>query len=77
MVVWRLPWPAIYCLYALLRAEFSGFYPYHFINLEQLGWLGLLKSVSALSLAFLLLGLVLVAYARVSTRFSRRTLRHG
>lgn len=63
-----LPWPAAYCVYALLRAEISGFYPYHFINLEQLGWLGLGKSVFGLSMAFLIIGLLLVTYGKLHRR---------
>ncbi|MEM7360167.1 MAG: Pr6Pr family membrane protein [Pseudomonadota bacterium] len=69
-----LPWPGAYCAYALLRAEYSGFYPYHFIDLEQLGWVGLGKSVFGLSLAFLFLGLLLVSYAKMHHRITRKAL---
>ncbi len=62
--LFSLIWPSAYCVYALVRAEYSNFYPYPFINLETLGWIGLLKSVGNLSLAFLVLALLTIAYAR-------------
>lgn len=60
-----LIWPGLYCAYALIRAEFSNFYPYPFIDLAMLGWGGLIKSVCNLSLAFLVLALITIAYARI------------
>lgn len=72
-VQWRdaffsLIWPGAYCIYALIRAEFSGFYPYSFIDLQKLGWGGLAQSVFFLSLAFFALALFTIAYARVAVR---------
>lgn len=60
--------PAIYCAYALARAEFSGFYPYPFIDLTKLGPAGLIKSISFISLAFLFLGLILVTISKIRNR---------
>ena len=61
-------WPMIYVLYALTRAQFSGFYPYPFLNLPELGWLGIAVSIAIVSFAFLVIGLILVATARVRCR---------
>ncbi len=76
-VQWRdaffsLIWPSAYCIYALIRAEFSGFYPYSFIDLQKLGWGGLAQSVFFLSLAFLVLALLSIAYARIVNRLSTK-----
>jgi len=57
-------WPLIYVSYALIRAEFTNFYPYPFLNLTTLGGLGLAKSVLGLSVVFIVLGLIAVAIAR-------------
>ncbi len=56
--LWALVWPLAYCAYALIRAEFSGFYPYPFIDLERLGFAGLVKSVGFISCIFLTISLV-------------------
>lgn len=61
-------WPLIYCVYALVRAHFSGFYPYPFLDLDTLGWGSLVKNILGLSTAFVVLGLTLVGAARI--RFS-------
>jgi hypothetical protein len=63
-LVW-LVWPFGYCIYALVRARFSGSYPYPFIDLPKLGWLGLAKSTASLAAAFYALGLVLVLLAKM------------
>ena len=73
VVQWRdaffsLIWPSAYCFYALIRAEFSGFYPYSFIDLQKLGWGGLAQSVFFLSLAFLALALLTIGYARIANK---------
>jgi len=78
-VQWRdaffsLIWPGAYCIYALVRAEFSGFYPYSFIDLEKLGWGGLAQSVFFLSLAFLALALLTIGYARIANNIETRRL---
>ena len=61
-------WPMIYVLYALSRAQFSGFYPYPFLNLPELGLSGLAVSIAVVGLAFLVIGVALVALARVRCR---------
>lgn len=76
-VEWRdaffsLIWPGAYTIYALIRAEFSGLYPYSFIDLQKLGWSGLGQSVFFLGLAFLVLALLSIAFARVARRFAEK-----
>ncbi len=57
-------WPAVYCIYILIRANFSGFYPYPFLNLPEIGWTGLMTSILGILLGFIAIGLLLTAVAR-------------
>lgn len=62
-----LPWliyPAIYCVYALIRGSFSGFYPYPFIDLDKLGLSRALVNIAGLTTAFFILSLIFVAIAK-------------
>ena len=52
-------WPLIYCAYILIRASFSGFYPYPFLNVPDIGWDGLAISVAGLVVAFVVVGLLM------------------
>jgi hypothetical protein len=58
-------WPCLYVFYALFRAQFTGFYPYPFLNLPELGWYKFLIHLAGVSIVFLLIGLVIVAVARL------------
>lgn len=60
-----LVWPMGYTGYALIRGQYSGFYPYPFIDLSALGLVQVLANVAGLAVAFTLLGLVLIGIARV------------
>ena len=60
-----LVWPLAYAAYALVRAEFSGFYPYPFLDLAKLGWGGLARSSAPLAVGFLALGLLLVGAGKL------------
>jgi len=61
-------WPLVYCVYALTRAEFSGFYPYPFLDLTKLSLGELATNIAALTAGFIVLGLVLVLLARLMRR---------
>ena len=56
-----LIYPGIYLAFALLRGEFTGFHPYHFINAVQLGYPRVLLNAAVLMLVFIASGLVIVA----------------
>jgi hypothetical protein len=64
-------WPVIYCAYVLVRAVYSGFYPYPFLNLPELGWNGLAINIIGLLIAFVIVGLALVGLGKV---FGRQTI---
>ncbi|MEM7778707.1 MAG: Pr6Pr family membrane protein [Pseudomonadota bacterium] len=68
IITWTA-WPLMYCVYILFRASFSGFYPYPFLNLPELGVSGLVTSTAVLSLAFIVMGFGLLGLSRmVGTR---------
>jgi len=59
-----LAYPLAYLIYALLRGVISGFYPYPFIDVHILGYPRVFLNAAVLTLVFLGLGLVAVAWGR-------------
>jgi hypothetical protein len=58
-----LPWlifPAVYLVYSLLRGEATGWYPYYFINANQLGYAEIVVNALMVLAAFVIIGLVLI-----------------
>ncbi len=66
-----LIYPAAYLVYALLIGSFSGFYTYPFINVTELGYPRVLLNALALTIVFLLTGLLLVTIDRTLARRMR------
>jgi len=71
IVRWRVAlvgmiWPLVYSGYAIIRAEFTNFYPYPFLNLENLGWSKLVQNIVMLTLAFAVIGFFLALISRVN-----------
>jgi|GEM_PF-594435 len=71
VIQWRVAllgiiWPLVYSGYALIRAEFTNFYPYPFLNLENLGWSKLVQNIAMLTLTFFIIGLFLSLISRMS-----------
>ena len=58
-IAWGVP-PLVYLPYALLRGEMDGRFPYFFIDLARLGWLPTLRNAALLTLAFMLVGALMV-----------------
>lgn len=69
--VWII-WPLVYCGYILVRASSSGFYPYPFLNLPELGIVGLSQSIALLCLAFIVIGFALAGAAKLAGRGNNR-----
>lgn len=65
-------WPLVYVVYVLVRAQWSDFYPYPFLNLNELGAGRLVVNIVCLSLVFFMVGLVLYFIARFRCRLMRR-----
>jgi len=62
-VVW-LTYPAVYLVYILARGAVSGLYPYPFVDVNVLGYGGVIARAGLLMLVFLGMGLLVVAVGR-------------
>ena len=63
-----LIYPLIYILLILIRGALSGFYPYPFIDVKNLGYNRVLLHSCGLFIAFLFLSLLLVAISKMMRR---------
>ncbi len=66
---WRDPWlwavpPVIYFIYAMVRGQYGGGYPYPFIDVAKLGWPQTLINAAAICFAFVVAGWLLVWLGR-------------
>ncbi|MEO6130242.1 MAG: Pr6Pr family membrane protein [Saprospiraceae bacterium] len=66
---WLL-YPFLYLIFVLFRGQLSGFYPYFFIDLNELGWSKVLINAIMLILVFLLVSSVFIYLGKVIGRFS-------
>ena len=64
LVVSWVAWPIFYCIYIMIRAQGSNFYPYPFLNVTELGIWAVLINVILLSLSFILIGLVMIGISK-------------
>lgn len=67
-----LIYPFVYIVYTLLRGSFVHFYPYPFLNVDQLGYQSVLINCIWISFAFLLFCLLFVA---IGLRMSKRKIK--
>lgn len=70
-----LPWliyPVVYCIYVLIRGNFSGFYPYPFIDVTALGYSKVFTNIAGMLIAFLVISLLLVSVSKLSTKSSNK-----
>ncbi|MGF6851075.1 hypothetical protein QFZ51_006310 [Chitinophaga sp. W3I9] len=66
-----LPWlwyPLIYVLFVLIRGSFSGFYPYPFINLNDLGFRQTLINAVGMGVLFTLMSLAFIGVGKLWSR---------
>jgi hypothetical protein len=67
--VWTwLLYPLIYFIYALIRGEVVGTYPYPFIEVDRLGYSQVLVNAVMVLVGFVVISLVLVAVDRAKGR---------
>jgi hypothetical protein len=59
-----LVYPAVYLVYVLARGAVSGLYPYPFVDVNALGYGGVLARAAIFLLVFLGMGLLVVALGR-------------
>jgi hypothetical protein len=72
--VLTLAWPLAYCVYALTRGAFDGWYPYYFLDPTLLGAVGLAGNILALGVAFLGAAFLLLSLDRMLARIPRKAL---
>lgn len=68
--LWVL-YPAGYAAYAVARGVLGDRYPYPFLDLEELGWAGLLREAGGVAAAYLAAGALLLLAARITGRVWR------
>jgi hypothetical protein len=69
------PWliyPLLYIFYTLIRGSFSNFYPYPFVDVNQLGFNTVLINSAWVASAFILVAFLFVAIGRYAARSRRR-----
>ena len=59
-----LIWPLAYAGYAITRGMITGFWPYPFLDADQLGWTQVALNAAGMFLAFAALGVALIVLAR-------------
>jgi hypothetical protein len=67
-----LGYPAAYLAWTLVHGAATGWYPYPFVDVPELGYPRALLNIAGLVLAFLVLELLLVALDRALWRFGQR-----
>ncbi|MEO7307792.1 MAG: Pr6Pr family membrane protein [Ferruginibacter sp.] len=66
-----LPWliyPLVYVIYTAIHGEMTGYYPYPFINIAELGYNKVLINTGGLLIAFLGLSLFFITVAKFMSR---------
>lgn len=63
--VWALVYPLAYMGWTLWHGSWSGFYPYPFVDVSQIGLAKALQNAGGMTVAFLVLCLVLIGLARI------------
>lgn len=71
LILW-VAWPVIYCIYILMRASYSGFYPYPFLNVPEIGWNGVITGAAGLLVGFVIAGFLLTLAGRLVSAGARR-----
>jgi len=71
-LVW-LGWPLTYSIYGVGRGMMEGVYPYYFINLEELDWIGLAISLAQFAAAFAVGGYGLWGVNHSIVQWTRKT----
>ena len=64
-VPWWLLYPVGYAAFSLIHGAVTGFYPYPFLEVTQLGYERVLLNMGVLTAAFAVLGLILVGTDRL------------
>lgn len=66
-----LIYPLCYLAYILIRGGISGFYPYHFINVPDLGWGKTIINICLLFMVFLVLFSIFIGLGKFAAKQKR------
>lgn len=66
-----LAYPLFYFFYVIFRGHFSGFYPYPFLNVTEIGYSGVAKSFVAICGFTVLLMVLLVVFGKKKMNYKR------
>lgn len=69
-----LTYPFLYLLYLLMRGSLDGFYPYPFMNVDQIGYKAVSKNAISLLLAFILVSYFLIIIDKLLYKRKQRTV---
>jgi hypothetical protein len=61
------PWllyPLVYVIYVFIRGSLSGFYPYPFLNVTQIGFAKALINSTSLTMVFVVVSLLFIALGK-------------
>jgi hypothetical protein len=58
-------YPLVYCMYVLIRGAYSGFYPYPFMNVTELGYSSVFINCIYVTVAFFVVALLLIGFSKV------------
>lgn len=70
--IWWLLFPAVYSAYSLVHGYLSGFYPYPFLDVDDIGLGAVLINMALLGAMFLALGGAVIFLDRGAARFGSR-----
>ncbi len=65
---WWLTYPLGYCAYGLVRGALTGWYPYPFLDVSQIGTNQVAINCIGLTCAFFVMGLAVITSARAASR---------
>ena len=68
---WLL-YPVAYLFYALIRGYIEGFYPYPFLDLNELGYQRVILNCLGLTIVFIVIGFLLIAIDKIFASYKRR-----
>ncbi|MDL2406165.1 Pr6Pr family membrane protein [Rhizobium calliandrae] len=70
--IWWLFFPALYSVYSLVHGHFSGFYPYPFLDVSDIGLQAVLANMALLGVLFLVLGAAVILVDRIAAKVGPR-----
>ncbi|MBK8549633.1 MAG: Pr6Pr family membrane protein [Ignavibacteria bacterium] len=64
-----LSYPLIYVVYALIRGQISGMYPYPFIDVSKFGFGTVLVNIFFITVGYIVMGLIVIYFDKILSKF--------